>query len=918
MKLLQRFVFVSLLFAWQFAGAQLTTNPEFPVADKKVTITFDSKNDSRLGYCTEDLYAHTGVGIEDGSNWQHVIGNWNENTRQPKLTHIGNGVYKLDITPDINTFYGVASNEKVINISFVLRTATGSKQTNDMFVTVYKSGLNVDLQFPTANAILKTDSSYTFSAVASSTASIKLYLNNEMISETSGVTISKSMQFTEPGDHKMLVVAQNTEGIEVRDSAFFCVTAGAVSETRPGGLKKGITYPTNQSAQLCLFAPGKESVFLLGDFNNWQPQNSFQMKKDGNYFWIELTGLENGKEYAFQYLIDGKIKIADPYAEKISDPWNDSSIPNSTYPNLMSYPEGKADGIVSVLQPGQTNFEWAVTDFEIPSKEKLVIYELLVRDFTTDRTYTAVREKLDYLKDLQINVLELMPVNEFEGNNSWGYNPSFYFAPDKYYGSKNELKKLIDECHKRGIAVVIDMVLNHSYGQSPLVKMYWDELNSRPSANNPWYNTVSPNTTYSWGYDFNHESSYTKEFIDSVNSFWMSEYNVDGFRFDFTKGFTNTSGDGSAYDASRIAILERMADEIWKRKPGALVICEHLADNSEEKVLANHGLLLWGNLNYNYGEAAMGYTESNKSDLSWGIYSKRGWDTPNLVTYQESHDEERMAYKCQSWGNSLGSYNIKNTETTIDRMKLNAVFHLPLPGPKMIWQFGELGYNYSINTCEDGTISDDCRLSMKPVKWDYIDDEKRSELFRVYADLNYLKQNYEEFTPTNFSASLTGAQKSYTLSNGNNYVIVLGNFALIEASINVSIPKAGTWYNYFERTSMQVSSRSIDVLLQPGEYLILSTREFAHPKITTVDVDETISTSFTIYPNPVQSLLKINCENLRKVEVYDLSGRLVYSTSFETNDVQKEIDLSSVKPGIYFIKSTDSKHAITTGKIIKQ
>jgi 1,4-alpha-glucan branching enzyme len=92
------------------------------------------------------------------------------------------------------------------------------------------------------------------------------------------------------------------------------------------------------------------------------------------------------------------------------------------------------------------------------------------------------------------------------------------------------------------MAVIIDMVLNHSYGQSPMVRLYWDNQLSRPAANNPWYNTVSPNPVFSWGYDFNHESIHTKNFVDRVNKFWIKEFKVDGFRFDFTKGFTNTRG----------------------------------------------------------------------------------------------------------------------------------------------------------------------------------------------------------------------------------------------------------------------------------------------------------------------------------------------------------------------------------------
>lgn len=256
-----------------------------------------------------------------------------------------------------------------------------------------------------------------------------------------------------------------------------------------------------------------------------------------------------------------------------------------------------------------------------------------------------MQDKIGYLKTLGVNAIELMPFNEFEGNDSWGYNPSFYFATDKAYGTSNDFKTFIDACHTNGIAVIMDIVLNHSYGQSPMVRMY--QNGDRVSSENPWYNTVSPNTSYSWGYDFNHESSYTKRFVDSVCAYWMKEYKIDGFRFDFTKGFTNTPGDGQQYDPSRIKVLKRIADEIRKRKSNAIIIFEHLADNSEERELSDYGILLWGNMNYNTNEATMGWGEESgggslKGDLSRASYKNRGWNKPNLVSYMESHDEERI------------------------------------------------------------------------------------------------------------------------------------------------------------------------------------------------------------------------------------------------------------------------------------
>ena len=746
---MNRIVFLLIsIFGFLNLSAQITTEPSLPVASQKVTITFDSSKESLLGYFTGDLYAHTGVIIEGNAAWQHVIGNWGNNTTQPKLTNKGNGIYELQISPNVKTFYSVNPGEKVQKIAMVFRSSDGGKQTRDLFVDVYPEGLVVSITEPADNSVLAKNKAVTISANSSQESSLKLFINNNIIAQNTGTGVSLNYTFTQSGYFHIIAEA-STGGTTDRDTVQVFVRDEVVNQPKPTVYKKGINYPSGNSAALVLWAPLKENVFVLGDFNDWKLSNEFQMKRDGNFFWLEIPNLEPGKEYAFQYLIDGKIRIADPYTEKILDPWNDKYISSETYPNLKTYPENKTDGITSVLQPGQTDYVWQVNNFEVPAKEKLVIYELLVRDFMTEHTYKAVREKLDYLEDLRINVLELMPVNEFEGNSSWGYNPSFYFAPDKYYGPKNELKKLIDECHKRGIAVVIDMVLNHSYGQSPFVQMYMDNWNI--TSENPWYNQQSnfQNPSLRWGYDFNHESAATRELVDSVSSFWMNEYRVDGFRFDFTKGFSNTTYPpgswGSDYDAARIANLQRIADEIWKRNNDALVIFEHLSDNPEETELANHGILLWGNMHGNYQESARGNVGG--SNLNWAIYKQRGWNNPTLVSYPESHDEERIMYSIKQNGYSSGDYNIKNQATALKRIELNSVFHLPLPGPKMIWQFGERGYDLSINRCENGSISNDCRLSPKPPYWQYLENPGRIELFHVMAKLNELKQTYPEFTP---------------------------------------------------------------------------------------------------------------------------------------------------------------------------
>src|SRR5687768_915293 len=259
---------------------------------------------------------------------------------------------------------------------------------------------------------------------------------------------------------------------------------------------------------------------------------------DGNYWWIRISGLTPGAEYAFQYLVDGVLKIADPYAEKILDPANDATIPAATYPGLLTYPVGQS-GIVSVLQTAAPAYNWQVNNFTRPDKRGLIIYELLLRDFLAAHDWKTLRDTLGYLKNLGVNAIEIMPFNEFEGNLSWGYNPDFYFAPDKYYGPKNTLKRFIDSAHSKGIAVVMDIALNHTYGSSPMVQLYFDAANNRPAANNPWYNPT-PRHAFNVGYDMNHESLATRYFVSRVTQHWLQEYKIDGFRFDLSKGFTQT------------------------------------------------------------------------------------------------------------------------------------------------------------------------------------------------------------------------------------------------------------------------------------------------------------------------------------------------------------------------------------------
>lgn len=106
---------------------------------------------------------------------------------------------------------------------------------------------------------------------------------------------------------------------------------------------------------------------------------------------------------------------------------------------------------IAVFHGNGDGYQWQVEDFNGVDKNNLMIYELLLRDFTSEQCLETAMAKLDYLKELGINAIELMPVQEFYGNNSWGYNPNFYFAPDKYYGTSTMYKTFVDESHRQGV-----------------------------------------------------------------------------------------------------------------------------------------------------------------------------------------------------------------------------------------------------------------------------------------------------------------------------------------------------------------------------------------------------------------------------------------------------------------------------------
>ena len=936
--------------------------PNFATQYDSVTIYFDAtQGNGALEGFSGRVFLHTGVITSEsssGSDWKYVPAGWESYPANLEAEQVGENRWKFTYAPDIRTFFGITgTTEEVLEIAMLFkgtRTLSGAplavgrdKGNSDIFVELSTGGVEVRFVKPAneLSLIKESDSLQIIGLGSATTGSLQLslYEDDQLVEQTTNDTIAYMFRPSESQEEVVFsLIADNGEGLSDTTNTMVIVRADQhINNPRPAATRDGINYVSNSSVRLSLFAPYKEFVYVLGDFNDWSPSADYLMHKeihgaDSTWFWLEIDDLSPGQEYAFQYLVDGDLRIADPYSELTLHPEDDPYIPSSIYQDIPAYPYGKTSFSVGVLQPGADEYNWNVTNYERPEIKDLVIYELLLRDFLSKHSYQTLIDTLDYLDRLGVTAIELMPVNEFEGNLSWGYNPAFHIALDKYYGTQKAFKAFIDAAHSRGIAVILDVVLNHAFGRSPIIRLWNEGDYGAPKSENPYANSIAKHP-YNVGYDLNHESPATRYFSKRVMQYWLEEYKIDGFRFDLSKGFTqvdnlNNVGAWGSYDASRIAIWKDYNNFIRSIDSTAYVILEHFSDNSEEKALVNEGMLVWGNMNHEYNEATMGYN----SDLRGVLSSHRGFSQRNLIGYMESHDEQWLMFKNIAFGNSSAEYNIRDLPTALDRMKLAGAFFFTLPGPKMLWQFGELGYGY-------GDYGEQClndasycpsfapgRTAVKPIRWDYRDDAERYALYETWANIIALRKASLAFTsPESFTHQLQTSTKIIRLSHGEEKVVIIGNFGVNTVFGTINFPEDGQWFDYLNKTVQQVNEGSLELDLAPGAFHIFTSTDFSG-LVTSSESREILQVKdqfklYPNYPNPFNpstqisfSLAEYGATTLR---IYDLLGRevatLINGQLASGNHTVNFIG-SGLSSGIYFVRlvqgSNTQTHTITLVK----
>jgi len=878
-------------------------------------------------------------------------GSWTASAEASRFTYnAATDTYTKTFTPSV-----YFNRNGIGRMGFLIKAkdGTGTKQSQDIVVEVGSFQVNLTAPLANSTTIINSGTNFVISAAnTNGSASYTLKANGVIIHTNASTSNYTYSHFNITGNQNYeLIAVQGTTTISKKFSVI--VNPNTVSETMPTGLADGINYNVSDvtKATLVLDAPLKDFVYVAGSFNNWQPTSAYAMKKDpsSGKFWLELTGLVSGVSNTYQYWVvdaaplansPAMVKTADPYSTLVLSPYDDASIPAAKYPNMPAYPAGQ-NFEVTVLKTGQTPYNWQVTNFVKPEKEKLVVYEVLVRDFDAGRSYQSLIDRIDYFKNLKINAIELMPVMEFEGNESWGYNTSFHMALDKFYGTSDKLKEFIDLCHQNGIAVILDVALNHAFGRNPMVRMWMNDPDGdgfgSSTAENPYFNTAAKHS-YSVGEDFNHQSAKTQYYVERVVKQWIEEYKIDGFRWDLTKGFTQacTASDESctnAYQQDRVDVLKKYADYSWSLDPTHYTIFEHLGTETEEKQWADYrvaetpskGIMMWGKMTDPYNQLSMGYaSDSNISKMS---SANRGFAANRLIGYAESHDEERLMYKNTQYGASSGTYNVKTLNTALSRMSAIGAVSLLVPGPKMIWHFGELGWESSIFTCNDNSvntnfdaISGDCKLDTKPQpQWvnNWLGNSSRNEIYNDWAKMITLKTVEPVFLGTSIIPNSNSLTVNVKITNASltsaqlKDVLILANFDVTAQNVATGFPYPGTWYNLMDNTTIIVTDVNAPINLPPGDYKIYGNKT-ANLAIEDFEKGNTIS----LYPNPVSDYFTLNSA-FKKVLIYSVSGQVVKSFN-SNNNAAFQFGVSELQTGLYLVKASDENDKTQVMKFIKK
>lgn len=553
------------------------------------------------------------------------------------------------------------------------------------------------------------------------------------------------------------------------------IQAAAAPSVRPG---LGATpYPGGVTFRV--WAPNATSVHVAGSFNGWNT-TAGPLYPEANGWW-SVDVPEAGLGHHYRYVLNGDHWRTDPRAK---------AVVNST-----------GNGIIL-----NTEYDWA--PFEMPAWNKMVIYEMHVGSFNTTPghgpgTWQSAIAKLDHLESLGINAVKMMPIAEFPGDYSMGYNPVHLFAPESAYGSPDDLRQFVQACHQRGIAVILDVVYNH-WGPTDLHYSLWQfDGYSAADYTGGIYFYEDDNRFTPWGDTRpNFASGPVRSFIRDNVMYWLTDYNMDGIRMDGT-AYMRQRDIGQPDIPEGWSLMQWINDEINAAFPEKISIAEDMRNNE------------W--LTRPTGQGGAGFDSQWDARFHHNVVSaliapqdehRNMWDIRDAIThlynnsdiqrviYTESHDEVGSAsgnarVPEKIWPGNADSYYPKKRST------LGAGLVMTSPGIPMLFMGQEF--------LEDGAWHDDT-----PLDWSRADTN--AGIVRLYTDLIRLRRNLSGLTrglsATNVNVfHLNNTDKVIAFHRWHqggpgDDVIVVANFSYQGyTAYNIGMPRGGRWRVRFNSDS---------------------------------------------------------------------------------------------------------------------
>jgi 1,4-alpha-glucan branching enzyme len=540
----------------------------------------------------------------------------------------------------------------------------------------------------------------------------------------------------------------------------------------------GVTFRT--------WAPNATSVSVGGTFNNWSA-TAHPLSSEGNGWWSrDVALIQAGAQYKFAINRGGTTYWKnDARARRLTN-----SVGNSV-----------------VYSP--TAYAWQSGAFQMPEWTKLVMYELHVGTFFVPSggalpgTFATATQKLDHLQSLGINAIALMPVAEFPGDISWGYNPAHPYSVESSLGGPDALKAFVDAAHQRGIAVMGDVVYNH-LGPSDLDLWQYDGWSTSSTTGGIFF-YEDANVSTPWGPRPNYGRGEVRTYLRDNAMMWLDEFRMDGLRFDGTK-FMRLRDFAGPEIPDGWSLLQWCNDSADAQFPGKLMIAEDLGENAWISKTTGAGGAgfdtQWdGAFAYPVRAAIEASSDSSRDMFAVRDAIRKSFNASmqQRVIYTENHDEVangRTRVTEAIWPGNAASYYSRKRST------LGAALVMTSPGIPMIFQGQEF--------LEDGWFA-----AEDPLDW--AKATTHSKITAMYRDLIALRKNANGNTKgltgystnvfhVNNGAKVVGFQRWQDGGPGDD-VVVLSNFSNTSfPNYRIGLPRAGLWRVRFNSDSTSYSS----------------------------------------------------------------------------------------------------------------